>query len=109
MAYDQPYQRALYSGGQLQEARKWHVDDYAAVIGGLSAADLQACCCPFFISTACVMPADLRSALARTLVEQLTSAPMPVEAAHARRRVVPRTPALYVAEQAASMHHLTGW
>ena len=45
MAYDQPYQRALYSGGQLQEARKWHVDEYAAVIGGLSAADLQARCC----------------------------------------------------------------
>jgi hypothetical protein len=41
MAYDQPYQRALYSGSQLQEARKWHVDEYSALIGGLAAADLQ--------------------------------------------------------------------
>ena len=49
MAYDQPYQRALYSGGQLQEARKWHVDEYAAVIGGLSAADLQVCCCSTYV------------------------------------------------------------
>ena len=54
MAYDQPYQRALYSGGQLQEARKWHVDEYSAVIGSLSAADLQVCCC-------------------KTLIEQLAS------------------------------------
>ena len=43
MAYDQPYQWALYSGSQLLEARKWHVDEYSALIGGLTAADLQVC------------------------------------------------------------------
>ena len=41
MAYDQPYQRALYSTGQLLEAAKWHVDEYAAVIGSLTAVDLR--------------------------------------------------------------------
>lgn len=41
IAYDQPYQRALYSGGQLLEARKWHVDEYVAVIGTLTAPDLE--------------------------------------------------------------------
>ncbi len=41
MDYDQAYQIALYSAGQLLEARKWHVDEYKAIVGGVTAADVK--------------------------------------------------------------------
>lgn len=41
MAYQQPYQVAMFEAGVLLEQRRWHVRDYEAVIGGLGAADLE--------------------------------------------------------------------
>ena len=39
--YDQPYQAALYETNVLLEARRWHTDEYEAVIDGLRAHELQ--------------------------------------------------------------------
>lgn len=39
--YDQPYQAALYQTNVLMEAQRWHSDEYEAVIGDLSPADLE--------------------------------------------------------------------
>jgi hypothetical protein len=92
MAYDQPYQRALYSGGQLQEARKWHVDDYSAVIGGLSAADLQVCCGRTLIEQLGSRQPTWALLLPEPGSNSLRQTPMLMEAAHAWRRVVAQTP-----------------
>jgi len=40
MRYEQPYQRGMYQTSVLCEARRWHIDEYQAVIGDLTAADL---------------------------------------------------------------------
>jgi len=39
-AYEQPYSTAVYTAGVLLEARRWHVAEYEAVVGALSADDL---------------------------------------------------------------------
>lgn len=39
--YQQPYQQALYSMNVLLEAKRWHINDYIAVIDGLQALHLQ--------------------------------------------------------------------
>lgn len=39
--YDQPYQQALYNVSVLLELRRWHLQEYAAVVGDLEAADLE--------------------------------------------------------------------
>ena len=39
--YDQPYQAALYETNVLLEAKRWHTDEYEAVIGGLKPSDLE--------------------------------------------------------------------
>lgn len=39
-AYEQPYNTAMYTAGVLLEARRWHVAEYEAVAGDLTAEDL---------------------------------------------------------------------
>ena len=39
-AYEQPYNTAMYTAGVLLEARRWHMAEYEAVVGDLSAEDL---------------------------------------------------------------------
>jgi hypothetical protein len=39
--YDQPYQQALYNVSVLLELRRWHVQEYAAVVLDLEPADLE--------------------------------------------------------------------
>ena len=39
--YDQPYQAALYETNVLLEAKRWHTDEYEAVIGRLKPSDLE--------------------------------------------------------------------
>ena len=41
LRYQQPYQRAIYSWTHLLELNRWHTDEYQAIIGDLSAEDLQ--------------------------------------------------------------------
>ena len=39
--FEQPYQSAMYAARIAHEFKRWHTSEYQAVIGGLTAADLQ--------------------------------------------------------------------
>lgn len=40
--YEQPYQQAMYNASLLLEHKRWHMDEYLAVLPHLNAADLAA-------------------------------------------------------------------
>ena len=39
--FEQPYQSAMYTARMAHEFKRWHTSEYQAVIGDLTAADLQ--------------------------------------------------------------------
>ena len=44
-AFQQPYDRAVYTADVLLEARRWHTSEYEAVVGGLGADNLTVRTC----------------------------------------------------------------